>query len=550
MATQSEVSPLLADPCRGRNDNGDSIKTQQETSKSASASSSKLIVTLAFPFVGLFLSAVELTITSTASATIAAEFGSLSVISWLGNAYLVASTIVLPLSGKLTDIFGRRSGLILSFVLFIAGNLICGVAQSVQALICGRMLAGAGGGGIYAITSYVMNDMIPQRRRGLWNGIGTAVYSVGIGIGGVFGGIVTDLFGWRWPFLALTPVATFAGVGVYFTMVVKQTLPGSAWDKVRRIDLLGALTLVMTLVIIVVGLDPQGDISSIPLAATLPVATVTFLIFVLNEGFWAAEPIVPINLLQIRSVTAACLSCLLTSSAMHTLLFYVPLFFQVRGFSISEVGLQLLGEPAGAALGTYATGLALRAIGEYGIVKPIVLLVFLGAPAGYSLSNLDTSVCATEIYLVLMGAGFGSLLTVMLIALLGFVPREAQASATGMLYAFRNIGSTVGLAASSRLLRTSLAGSRSLTPSAESRSRLQAEIPDSMSRTCHRASYAESGHWPAICKAYDHALHTVFMLALVFAAAGLVCGMFVKNKSLDAGEELGTQAAPIENEEQ
>lgn len=138
-------------------------------------------------------------------------------------------------------------------------------------------------------------------------------------------------------------MAVNAGIGVYFTMVVTQALPGSAWDKFRRINLSGALALVLTLVVLVVGLDPQGDISSIPLAVTLPAATATLLLFVLNEGQWAAEPIVPINLLRTRSVVAASLSCLFTSSAMHTLLFYVPLFLQVRGFSISEAGLQLLG---------------------------------------------------------------------------------------------------------------------------------------------------------------------------------------------------------------
>ena len=127
-------------------------------------------------------------------------------ISWLASAYFIANAALQPLSGKLTDIFGRRAGLIFSNLLFAAGNLICGLATKSWVVIVGRVISGCGGGGLTTIYTFVASDLIPLRKRALWQGYSNICYGVGAGLGGIFGGWVNDVWGWRWAFLAQVPV--------------------------------------------------------------------------------------------------------------------------------------------------------------------------------------------------------------------------------------------------------------------------------------------------------------------------------------------------------
>jgi MFS family permease len=129
----------------------------------------------------------------------------LAIISWLESAYLIALTLVQPLSGKLTDIYGRRAGLLFCAMVFAVDNALCGLARVKSVLILGRVVAGAGAGGLNVIGTFVGNDLIPLQARGTWQGFGNIVYTAGIGLGGVVGGSISNFGGWRWAFLMLTP---------------------------------------------------------------------------------------------------------------------------------------------------------------------------------------------------------------------------------------------------------------------------------------------------------------------------------------------------------
>lgn len=155
--------------------------------------------------IGVFLGALDSTIVATLAAPISTSFNSLSLLAWLASAYLIANAACQPLSGRLTDIFSRRTGLVVSNILFGAGNLMCGLAGSEWTMIAGRVVSGMGGGGLMAISTFVGSDLVPLRKRGMIQGLGNLCYGSGAGLGGLFGGWINDTWGWRKAFLIQVP---------------------------------------------------------------------------------------------------------------------------------------------------------------------------------------------------------------------------------------------------------------------------------------------------------------------------------------------------------
>ena len=208
----SEHTPLLGtdsgktipdDVSNHREDAESATHTQDEDDApiAEEPSTAKLLSVMGSIWFGTFLAALDSTIVATLSAPISASFNSLSLLSWLASAYFIANAALQPLSGRLTDIFSRRTGLIYSNIFFALGNLICGLATSEGVMIFGRVVAGMGGGGLTAISTFVGSDLVPLRRRGVWQGLGNIAFGLGAGLGGVFGGWINDTWGWRKAFL-------------------------------------------------------------------------------------------------------------------------------------------------------------------------------------------------------------------------------------------------------------------------------------------------------------------------------------------------------------
>ena len=455
----------------------------------------------------------------------ASHFGSLTIISWLGSAYLIALAAVQPLSGKLTDIFGRRSGLLLCSILFAVENLMCAVAQSKSVIISGRVVAGIGAGGLNSICTFLATDLIPLRKRGMWQGIGMVVFGAGIGLGGVVGGAINDIWGWRYAFLLLTPLTAISAVGVWFFVPdCIQDEGSSSLDRVRRIDFPGACLLVLTLALLLWSLNYEkdnGSPSNLVLMISLPIVVGLLILFVWVEARYVLEPIIPINLLRVRTVAASCLTSGFVGMGMYTLMFYVPLYLQIRGYRTGEVGLRLLPEACGTALGCLGSGMITRLTGGYGRLKVVALHLFVGGAIGFSTSTLTTTVVLPEIYLFVNGLGFGGTLTVMLLSLLSAVEREAQATATAMLYAFRTIGATVGTTASNIFFREVLASRLS--------SQLHLHSVEQMLKDCNGPARGQSKCPHDVREGFMRALQAVFLLSLGFAVACLTSGLFTQN---------------------
>ncbi|KAJ5160278.1 Major facilitator superfamily domain general substrate transporter [Penicillium canariense] len=347
-------------------------------------------------WIATFLAAADSTVTSTLSATIASEFDSLAIISWLGSGYLIGLTAIQPLSGKLSDIFGRRASFCCASWMFTIGNLVCGLSCSKGVLIAARVVTGIGGGGCISIATFIASDNIPLKRRGIWQGTGAVVYTAGMGLGAVIGGAVNDAVGWRWAFIGIAPISLVAGLGVMM-FVPGHTDKQSTRELLGRVDFAGALTLVSSL----------------------------------------------------RTVVAACLTAWFVSMAFYALTFYVPLYMKMLGHSSSEIGLRLLPDSIGAGLGSFLVGLVIRVSGKYGVFRYTMTILLVLASVGFVFSSVHTPWILPELYLLCKGFGMGGVLTMLILALLHSVPHKRHATATSALYAFRSTGATVGLSAAS-----------------------------------------------------------------------------------------------------
>ena len=346
--SSSETSPLLVQktskPSGEVNHSSRNEDPQEDDTPIADEpTTGKLLVVMGSIWLGCFLAALDSTIIATLSAPISTSFHSLSLLSWLASAYLIANAALQPLSGRLTDILGRRAGLIFSNVFFAAGNLICGLAQDEWTMILGRVVAGIGGGGLTAISTFVGSDLVPLRKRGLWQGLGNVFYGIGAGLGGVFGGWINDVWGWRVAFLIQVPLTIISGALISFTVRIPvKPSDQSAW---KRIDYLGALTLIATLVLVLLGINSGGNIvpwTSPLVLISLPLSAVSLIIFIFIEANYASEPVIPVRLLTDRTVLSACLTNWLTTMCQFSILFYGPIYFQVKGLSTTAAGARLI----------------------------------------------------------------------------------------------------------------------------------------------------------------------------------------------------------------
>ena len=446
----SEHTPLLKDQQNGASQSADQASEANESGEAEDEpeySTSRLLLVLGAGYFGVFLNAMDSTIVATLSAPISNSFDSFTLLSWLVAAYLIANAGFQPISGKLSDIYGRMPCLVAACLFFAAGNLICGLAKSESVIILGRVVSGIGGGCVNTITTFAASDLVPLRRRGLWQGFGNICFGVGSAIGGVFGGWMNDAINWRWAFLIQVPFILLSAIIIFFTMDIP--VKESDKSRIKRIDFLGATTLVAALVLLLLGLNSGGNVVpwKHPLVyVSLPVAGVLLAVFVYIEDQIAKEPIIPVRLLLGRTIAAGCFTNWIITMAYYAYIYYIPIYFQVRGLSATAAGVRLIPNAVGLAIGSLGSGFIMRITGRYWWLNAGMEALFVlstGLVLGFF--KLNVPEWAPFIILFIGGIGYGSMLTITLLALISAVDHEYQAVITSASYAARSTGSTIGI---------------------------------------------------------------------------------------------------------
>ncbi|KAK5993632.1 Multidrug resistance protein fnx1 [Cladobotryum mycophilum] len=529
-----ERTPLLRsyDAERG---NG-SIQPQQQqdgetTVIAQEISMTKLVLIMGTTWIGVFLGAVDSTIIATLSAPIASEFESLSIMSWLATAYLISNAACQPISGRLTDIFGRGPGLVFSNVLFAAGNLICGLAQSPGVLILGRVVAGIGGGGLMSIATFLGSDLIPLRKRGMVQGIGNICYGSGAMLGGIIGGFLNDhtKLGWRLAFLIMVPPSIVSAILV----AILVRIPPKQSDKsyLSRIDFTGVFLIISALVLLLLGVNAGGNM--VPWTHPLPLTTIPLSAVILVGFFWwesrAEQPIIPVKLMMVRTVISACLCNLFCTMVMMAFLFYLPLYLQVRGNTATTAGLKMLPSPVGVSIGSFGVGYIMTKTGKYmaSAISCLVILIF-----GLVLFTFQTESSPAWITLVAIffsGAGYGGMLTTTLLACIAAVEHSQQAVITSATYLYRSVGGTIGVtiaaAVYQNILNSHLWKRFGAEPNA---AEVIQRIRDNLNELKHLPDGWESG----VIRSFMEAFEGVWLTLLGLAVAGLISVSFMKQHKL------------------
>ncbi|KAI1754494.1 major facilitator superfamily domain-containing protein [Xylaria castorea] len=518
---------LLADSEQqpGSNENDERIVIAEEVK------GIKLWTILGTGWIGVFLGAIDSSIIATLSAPISSEFHSLSLLPWLATAYLIANAACQPISGRLTDIFGRGPGLVFSNIFFAAGNLICGLAQTSDVMILGRVVAGIGGGGLMTITTFLCTDLVPLRNRGIIQGIGNISYGSGAMLGGVFGGLINDYtsYGWRLAFLVQVPPVLVSAVLVAY--LVRTPPKVSEKSRLRRIDFIGVLSLVTFLVFLLLGLNTGGNTVpwTHPLPLTiLPLSLVALIFFVIWESR-VAQPVIPVRLLFDRTVFTACMTNLLCCMVQFQALFYIPLYLQTYGVSAANAGLVLLFAPLGVCICSVGAGYIMKKTGRY--VGLGILAVSLQLAASVILTTLrqDSPMWRLRVVFFLLGSGQGAMLTVSLLACLAAVDHSHQATITSATYAFRSVGSTVGITVGSAIYQNVLKNNLwdrfgDLPGAAEEIKRIRDDIDE--------LNHLPEGWYDGVAASFQEAFRSVWFTLVALATLAVISVSLMKQHKL------------------
>lgn len=467
--------------------------------------------------VGIFLGAMESTVVATAMPTIVASLGGLEMYSWVFSSYLLTSTVTVPLWGKLSDLYSRRLFYLIGIALFLLGSVACGFSQTMTQLILFRGLQGLGTGAVLPLGLTIIGDIYPLEERARMQGLFSGVWGVASIAGPFLGGLLTDHFSWRWVFFVNVPV------GIVASVMIGRFLREPENDDVSsgRVDFLGGVVLILTLVLLLVGVMETGWTGQTRLAL-VGGALVGLIVFVQIERR-VEDPIIPLGLFRNRIFLASFVTGLLAGMAMFGAITFIPLFVQAIGgtdatgagtvltpFMLAWVSCSVVG----ARLLLHHRVRAIVLTGGVALAMGFFFLVRLG---------IESSRAEVMVGMTLGGAGMGLIMAPLLIAVQNSVPRDQLGVATSVTMFSRTVGGAIGVgllgAIMTWLLRARLLSLLAETTDVQLRTLIQ--HPEVLLQPAVRTGLPLS-LLTGLREAVAHALHGVFLAGFLVALLALV----------------------------
>ncbi|TIU72610.1 MAG: MFS transporter, partial [Mesorhizobium sp.] len=392
--------------------------------------------------VAMFMATIDMQIVVTALPTIAGELGNLHLFGWVGAAYLLSTAAVSPFYGKLGDMYGRKNVVLTAIGLFVLGSLVCGMAWSMESLIAARVLQGIGGGGLMVSAFAMIGELFSPRDRAKYQGYSSAVFALSSVLGPLAGGYITSLFGWRWVFLVNLPI------GIIVMAVLAFAMRSRFNEKKHHVDYLGgALLAIGTTAIVYWGyhvLDPSGPDT---FTFVLPLlALVAIILFIMVERR-AGEPIVPLRLFAISTVSIVSGVSLVAGTVTLGMFFYFALYMQtLTGLSPAEVGFLFLPASLTSMVISIVAGRVIAATGRYKWM-PVVAMGMGGLlMIGFVFINQHTPIWVLAAMMATFGISMGLQFQVLIVAIQAAAPLQDIGAVTSLITQARTLGASLGLA--------------------------------------------------------------------------------------------------------
>ena len=467
----------------------------------------------------MFMATLDNQIVSTALPTIVGEFGQLERFGWVGSAYLLTMSAVMPLYGKLGDLFGRKYVIIAAVSIFTLGSLVCGLSVSMDTLIAARVLQALGGGGIMVSIFAINADLFEPRERAKYQSYASLVLMISGALGPVLGGIMSDTFGWRSIFLINLPIGivVLTGLAIFLPYRKPQRKP--------KIDYAGALFLAGAISSIVLWADSSELFGSLVSAQSLAIVAFGLVCLTIWIGVErrAEEPVVPLSLFSKSTINLLLIISITSGAVGIGLSNYFALFLQTTtGLSPTVAGLLFTPITIGIAVGSLSAGRIMSITGRYKIFSiasttssMIMLLVF------------STLAAAPPLYLVailffIQGLGIGVGQQVPVLGVQNAALARDTGAATGTVTLTRMGGAAIGISIYGAILSAGVAHLATPIPGVDNIK----ELTPAVLETLPAATQA------LVAEVYTGAFRPLFLGAALISAVGLIAAVFLKNVQL------------------
>ena len=392
----------------------------------------------------LLLAALDQSIVSTALPRIVKDLGGIEHLSWVVTAYILTSTVVAPLYGKLGDLYGRRNTIFASVGIFLLGSLACGISQTMTQLILARALQGLGGGGLFVLALSVVGDAVPPQDRGKIQGVFAAVFSMSSVIGPFAGGWLTEHADWHWIFFINLPLGALALVGFAASFKPRGTRVG------HKIDWWGALALTIGIggLTLLTSLGGRSFGWTSPTGLGMLVVSLVALAAFLKIETKAAEPILPLWLFKMNVFWVTSVLGFVVGAAMFGAVTFLPIYLQIaKGSTPTNSGLELIPLTVGILTASTLAGRYMGRTGRYLILPKLGMSGLALGLIGLAQITVQTPYPIFAGLLLVMGLGMGCIFPVVTTAVQNAVPRHTLGTATAAGILLRQLGGALGVAA-------------------------------------------------------------------------------------------------------